>query len=103
MSRLVHVLLATTVIGAARTPPMTQAEMERFLKTARILQTKELVPGSPSAKRATLDDGKMKHDAQIQTVNVTRGEFEGPPQRGINVREWYGEQAVLYDRKEDQR
>lgn len=97
MTRIALVLLVTGAIGAGQTPPLSQAEMERFLKTARILETKELLPGFPNSKRVVMDDGRMKHDAHIQTVNVTRGEFEGPPEKGINVRDWYRFNISAYE------
>ncbi len=98
MARIGLVLLVTAAaIAAGETPPMSQADIERFLRTARIVETKELAQGFPHSRRAVLDDGKMKHDAHIQTVNITRAEFEGAPEKKINVRDWYRFNLAAYE------
>ncbi len=72
-------LLLLPVIAVAQSPRMSREEMEHFLKTAPIVEMRPLGPGGTHSKRAVLDDGKMKHDAAIQTVNITKAEFEAGP------------------------
>jgi hypothetical protein len=61
---------------AQETPPQPAsssscAEIETFLKTAKIGRERGIPVGATLPSRATLDDGRMRHDASIQTVDVT--------------------------------
>lgn len=47
----------------------TDAQKEQFLKTAKIVDEHNIGVGVTGAKRATLDDGRTRHDAEVQTVN----------------------------------
>ena len=58
-------------------PKLTDAEMEVFLKTARIADRKKLDVGTTGASRVTLADGKLTHDAQFQSVDVYKPTFRG--------------------------
>jgi len=95
MKRIAPVLLAATAIAAGQTPTLTQADMERFLKTARIAETKRQI--TSNSRRVVLDDGKMRHDASIQTVNVTRGEFEASQDTAVNVKDSYRFNIAAYE------
>ena len=53
-------------------PARSCAEMETFLKTARIGPQRDLPVGVTAPSRATLDDGSFKHDAAIQTVDIRK-------------------------------
>jgi len=58
---------ATVREGAA---PLTSAEKETFLRTARPLDWETLPVGSTQSIRAVLDDGTFQHDVHVQTVDV---------------------------------
>lgn len=54
----------------------SDAEKEQFLLTAKIVKSKRLDIGVTGSLRATLSDGKVTHDAHIQTVNVRKRKHE---------------------------
>jgi hypothetical protein len=51
------------------------AEMETFLKKARMGRSRSIPVGVTAPSRATLDDGTLQHDASIQTVDQTKTTF----------------------------
>jgi hypothetical protein len=66
---------AQTALVTPTAATLTDQEMERFLKEARIIKTKDAGKGITSSTRATLSDGKITHDAHIQTIDETKREF----------------------------
>jgi len=64
---------------AAPTPvTLTPAQMETFLLRAKIVRSRRIGTGVTGSLRATLSDGTLTHDAQIQYVNQTRSLFQAP-------------------------
>jgi hypothetical protein len=69
---------------AAQTPAapapvtLTPAQMETFLLRAKIVRSRPIGTGVTGSLRATLSDGTLTHDAQIQYVNQTRPLFQAP-------------------------
>lgn len=64
--------------AAAATPaPMTDAEIEQFLRTAKIVRAREAGKGVTNSIRATLSNGTFTHDAHIQTIDEYKREFRG--------------------------
>ena len=57
--------------------PLTDQQIEDFLRTARIVRTRGAGKGVTGSIRATLSDGTLTHDAQIQTVDERKSEFRG--------------------------
>jgi len=65
--------LAGAPVRAVQDRPFTawtDAEKETFLSTAEIGKLRDVNVGVTDSKRATLDDGRSKHDAHIQDVDV---------------------------------
>jgi hypothetical protein len=60
---------------------LTPAEQEVFLAKARIVRTRSVSKGVTGTIRATLSDGRVTHDASIQTVDQYKARFEGA--RGV--------------------
>ena len=58
-------------------PTLTDAEVEEFLLRAKVIKTKGVSKGVTGTLRATLSDGKLTHDAQIQTIDQTLQQFAG--------------------------
>ena len=58
-------------------PVLSVEEMERFLVTAKIIQTRGVNKGINNTSRVTLSDGKTTHDAHVQTVDVAKALFQG--------------------------
>src|SRR5687768_369625 len=94
----VLVLVATTLIaqpslaqgtGASITPPsLTSEEMERFLREAEIVGSKRAKKGVTDARQVTLFDGRVRHDAQLQDVDIALPMFDvGPKHTEINFKD----------------
>ena len=66
---LVLVLAPALVPRAQEAAPLSDAAIEAFLLKARIVSTRPIGKGVTGATRATLTDGTLTHDAQIQTVD----------------------------------
>lgn len=62
--------------AAVARPVLAPAEMEDFLLHARIDKTKGAAKGVTSTQRATLSDGRITHDASIQTIDVSMPVFQ---------------------------
>ena len=73
--------VAAQAQAAPEVTSLSDAEMERFLRTARVVRTRGTSKGVTGSLRATLTDGQLTHDAQIQTVDISKREFQG--QRGV--------------------
>lgn len=71
---------------AAR-PALSDAEIERFLKTARVVRTRSASKGVTNSLRATLTDGTITHDAQIQTIDERRNTGPSPQGTEMNFRD----------------
>ena len=65
----------TTIPAVAVAPVPADAEIERFLKEADVISTKSTKKGVTDSLRATLSDGKLTHDAQIQNIDESKREF----------------------------
>jgi hypothetical protein len=59
----------------------SDTEIEAFLKDADVVKAKDTKKGVTGSLRATLSDGKMTHDAQIQTIDESKREFR--TERGV--------------------
>ena len=71
-------------------PLLSPEEMETFLLHARVVRTRSVNTGINNTSRVTLSDGRITHDAHVQTVDVTSNTFV--PQRGpaeINFKDSY--------------
>jgi len=58
-------------------PKLSDADMETFLKTAKIVGQKKLDSGTTGSVRVTLSDGKLTHDAQFQPIDIYKPVFRG--------------------------
>jgi hypothetical protein len=81
---VVALALGTTAATQAPVPPLqptpvlSDSEQERFLTVARIARVRPIGKGVTDSQRATLTDGTVTHDAQIQTVDERKREFSTP-------------------------
>jgi hypothetical protein len=58
-------------------PKLTDADIEDFLLHAKVIKTKGASKGITATLRATLTDGKLTHDAQIQDIDERQAVFNG--------------------------
>jgi hypothetical protein len=56
---------------------LTAAEIEKFLREAPVAEVRKIGAGVTKPSRATLDDGRIRHDAAIQAVDACE-EVHGP-------------------------
>ena len=71
--------------------------METFLLNAKIVGTDEVEHGINNTRRATLSDGRITHDAHIQTVDISKTVFQ--PARGpaeLNFKDTYRYNIAAY-------
>jgi hypothetical protein len=57
---------------------LTPEQMEDFLLNAKVIATKGVNQGVTNTRRATLSDGRITHDASIQTVDISLSVFKPP-------------------------
>jgi len=80
-------LLAAPPAGAEKL--LTDGEMEQFLETAEIGRRSRLSIGITGSQRAAMTDGRLTHDAHIQTVDERRQTFTGVRGVEFNFRDSY--------------
>ena len=64
-------------------------ETEAFLLKAKIVGKKGISKGVTDPIQATLSDGRLTHDAQIQTVDIYRTTFEAGKASEVNFKDTY--------------
>jgi len=89
---------AAQVVAAIRQPVPTPQEMEDFLLHAPIVATKKsATAGTTGARRVTLSDGRLTHDAQIQDVDIQKPFFDVAPRYAeINFKDTYRYNIAAY-------
>ena len=68
---------ATPSQSSGAKPALTDAQMEDFLLHAKVVKTHNAKKGITGSIRATLSDGTLTHDAQIQTIDERMQQFQG--------------------------
>ena len=82
--------LAQDTVAPAAPPQLAAEEMDSFLRHANITATKSTKKGVTSAKRVTLSDGRVTHDAQLQDVDIALPIFEvGPKYSEVDFKDTY--------------
>lgn len=72
---LVAAAVAQPIAAKTATAPIPRDRQERFLLTARIVSEKAIGEGITHTKRITLTDGRMTHDAHVQTIDIFKPEY----------------------------
>jgi hypothetical protein len=82
--------LAQDTVAQAAPPQLAAEEMDSFLRHANITATKSTKKGVTSAKRVTLSDGRVTHDAQLQDVDIALPIFDvGPKYSEVDFKDTY--------------
>ena len=68
---------------------LTDDEMAAFLQGAKIVKRKGAKGGVTDSVVATLTDGRVTHDAQIQTVDISSALFEAGKATEVNFKDTY--------------
>ena len=103
----VPVLLAASLLGSAASRPanantvtvpaeLTDAEKEEFLRTAKVVESRKAPVGVTQSDRATLSDGRLTHDAHIQSVDIYKSQYQTPSGTEINFRDSYKFNIAAY-------
>ena len=82
-------LSLSAALGLAASLPLSEQEMESFLKSAAIVNRRTLSIGVTNSERATLSNGSLQHDAHIQTIDESRSSFQTVMGNEINFRDSY--------------
>jgi hypothetical protein len=84
----------TNLSSAAK---LSRGEMEEFLIKAKVVARKNLSTGITNSQRGTLDDGRLKHDAHIQTVDIQKATFQTVSRTEFNFRDSYKFNMAAYE------
>lgn len=93
-------LLAQSAPAVSVPAARSDTEIEQFLLHARVVKTRGVSKGITGTLRATLTDGTLTHDAQIQTIDERVAQFVSPSGTEFNFRDsWmYNVAAYRLDR-----
>jgi hypothetical protein len=75
---------------------LNDAQMEQFLLHANVLRTRGVSTGITGTQRATLSDGKLTHDASVQTVDIYKASFQTARGTELNFRDSYKYNIAAY-------
>jgi hypothetical protein len=69
------VLLWSLPYAAQDTAPLTDQQIELFLKKGKVVKTRGAGKGITDSVRATVSDGTLTHDVHIQVIDERKSEF----------------------------
>jgi hypothetical protein len=75
---------------------VSDTEIEQFLLHAEVVRTKGVSTGITGTQRATLSDGKLTHDASVQTIDVYKPSFQTAKGTELNFRDSYKYNIAAY-------
>ena len=88
--------LPTKVNAATTTARLTDAEKEEFLRTAKVVESRKAPVGVTRSDRATLSDGRLTHDAHVQSVDIQKAQYQTPAGLELNFRDSYKYNIAAY-------
>ena len=83
----IGVLVPSLPIAQQDPSTLTDARIEEFLRTAKVVKTRDPGKGVTASLRATLSDGTITHDAHIQMVDEFKREFRTPQGLELDFRD----------------
>jgi hypothetical protein len=83
--------------ASAPAAPLTCAEIETFLKTAKIGRPRDIPVGVTMPRRATLEEGGLKHDAAIQTADIQQATYTTQKGTELNFRDTWKFNVAGYE------
>jgi hypothetical protein len=93
---LVAVSTLLTVSSAAAQQSIAPEQQEAFLKTAKIVRTRDAGKGVTGTLRVTLSDGTLTHDASVQTIDVAMNEFRSNRGTELNFKDSWRYNVAAY-------
>jgi hypothetical protein len=76
-------------IGVSPKPALDAKAMETFLLRARIIKDRQAPVGVTGSRLVTLTDGRLTHDAHVQTVDISQMVFRAGKDSELNFRDSY--------------
>lgn len=80
----------------AAVPNLTDAEMENFLRHAKVESRKTIGTGVTRSERAVLNDGRLRHDVHVQTIDEYKARFDSPQGVEMNFRDTWKFNVAAY-------
>ena len=93
---LVAVTVLLGVSSAAAQQSLTPEDQEVFLKTAKVVRTRDAGKGVTGTQRVTLSDGTLTHDASVQTVDISMNEFRSNRGTELNFKDSWRYNIAAY-------
>ncbi len=93
----VSVSLLVRAGAAAQEQKLGCSEIEDFLRTAKISAIRGTSKGVTLPRRATLDNGRIQHDAAIQTIDESKPKFQSRSGSELNFRDFWGYNVAGYE------
>jgi len=80
-----------SVLSAQGQPPvqLTPVQQEQFLRTAKVVNSRQLGKGVTHALRVTLEKDGLRHDAEFQTIDLAMREFRTATDVEMNFKDTY--------------
>ena len=76
--------------------PPSRADQAEFLLNAKVLKRKTIGKGVTASERATLSDGKLEHDAHVQSINEEKASFTSARGTELNFKDSYKYNIAAY-------
>jgi hypothetical protein len=102
-SRAIFLCAALLLAPAARPQEVARSaaglssqDKEQFLRTAKVVRSRGISKGITGTVRVTLSDGRVTHDAHIQSVDITKPEFRTDRGVELNFRDSYKFNIAAY-------
>jgi hypothetical protein len=93
---LVVVTALIAASSAAAQQSLTPEEQETFLKTAKVVRTRNAGKGVTGTQQLTLSDGTITHDASVQTIDISMNEFRGNRGTELNFKDSWRYNVAAY-------
>ncbi len=98
-------VLVSLNVAAIRSQPtasqspatLSCADIETFLKTAKVGRPRDIPVGVTQPSRATLEDGTLQHDAAIQTADIHKPSYSTPRGTELNFRDTWKFNVAGYE------
>jgi hypothetical protein len=78
-------------------PALSCADIEAFLKTAKVGRPRAIPVGVTTPSRTTLDNGTLQHDAAIQTADIRQATYTTPRGTELNFRDTWKFNVAGYE------
>jgi hypothetical protein len=83
-------------VAGAQEQALTRQQMEEFLRTAKIIETKRTTVGITGSLRAKMSDGLSTHDAHIQAIDESKASYQTERGTELNFRDSWKYNIAAY-------